>query len=544
MRNYKQAGDIISVIAPYSVTPGAGVLVGAIFGIAVNRAAQGDPVELLREGVVSVVKPSAESWAQGAPIFWNNSTRIFTTGGGSLVGLASDSYAASVTTGGVLLQSSGGTVSFATSLTGGIELSVGGEALKVGAQGYTDRVPAIFGGQRIRGNSGYVTGNSGITTQSFKIEAEAPFSAVRVWYGEKNTSGTMPVIEALVAATETGAFNTVANAVLPIKGGATFNNLATTTHGWRRATFAGANSISPTPNLIANNGASYVVSDWIPCASLPRVDVSGARPMALLRIANTGVGVYTTGNGTMTSYNSARGTAPHREMLVAGTPNDGINTITNIPATAPTGIGWEMYAWLEFMYDVPVRSVVIVGDSTSEASSNAMGTSWALRALREISTPASPISVMNFAGSGHSHAQYLTLLDGALSTGMRPTDVIFQGWSQNGFGGHDKGAEDLIGRDMQYLLKLRDLGIKVWMTNAYGVNGYAGAQEAARLRCLAKIASWAASGLVTLINTDSIVTDYSGGAGILKAEYNSGDNVHANNTAQILMGDALKAVWN
>ena len=125
MRNYKQHGDIISVTAPYAVTPGSGVLVGSLFGVAVNSAAQGGAVEVLREGVVAVAKPSAEVWAQGDPVFWNDSTRVFTTSSGALIGLSTDAYPSLSTSGNVLLQSSGGAVYFTKSVTGGISLLAG-----------------------------------------------------------------------------------------------------------------------------------------------------------------------------------------------------------------------------------------------------------------------------------------------------------------------------------------------------------------------------------------------------------------------------------
>jgi hypothetical protein len=401
------------------------------------------------------------------------------------------------------------------------------------------------GGRRLRGNSGFVTGASGLSTTSYKIEAEGPFVAVRVCYGEKYASGTPPTIEALVAATDTGLIDTATNCFQPVVAGVAYNAIKTTANGWTRVTWDnGATSKVSALAPIANNSAAYMVSDWIPCKSLPRTDVVGGRPMALLKLANTNVAAgFAQGNGNFSAtYNTLRGQLAYREIISNNTANDGVNTLTNVP-TLSTSLGNEKYAWLEFQYDTAVRNVIVIGDSRFEAASSTYNTSWALIGLTELSTQTAPINIENFAGSGHSHTQYLLLLDYILAAGGLYTDVIFQGSSQNGFGPNHLGAEQLLARDMIYLQKLKALGINVWMTTDYGVNGYAGAQEAARLECVAQIKRFGANGLATVIDTDALITDYSGGNGIITAAYNSGDNVHANYAGQRIMADALKSAW-
>lgn len=412
--------------------------------------------------------------------------------------------------------------------------------------GYTGRAPNTMGGQRTAGNALFVTGSSGVSTTHYKQEAEAPFSAVRVWYAEKNPSGTMPIIAAVVAATDTGAIDTVANSLLPVVNGTTYNALATTGYGWKAVTWAGAASVTPIVAPVASYSASHVVSDWIPCRSIPRSDVSGGRPMVVFRLANTeALGGFTQFNG-VSGHPAGRGSPMYREQVSKNTLNDAVGTLTNLPTSAGDTYNYFKYAWLEFLYDAPIRSVVILGDSRSESAYNSYSTSWALAALREISTQNNPISVVNLAGSGHSHARYLALFDSYIAAGGVPTDVIFQGWSQNGFIGTYAGAEALLFRSMQYILKMRNLGIDVWMTTDYGVNGYSGVGEAARMQCVRAIRAWGASGLVHLIDTDAVITDYvvgGDGNGDLKTEYNGGDNVHANMLGQAAMADVLKSVW-
>ena len=59
MRNFIQPGNSITVTAPYAVSSGQGVLVGAIFGIAAYDAALGGTVEVQTEGVFDITKEPA-----------------------------------------------------------------------------------------------------------------------------------------------------------------------------------------------------------------------------------------------------------------------------------------------------------------------------------------------------------------------------------------------------------------------------------------------------------------------------------------------------
>jgi predicted RecA/RadA family phage recombinase len=49
MKNFIQPGDSLTVSAPYAVTSGQGVLVGALFGIAAYDAASSTTVEIQTE---------------------------------------------------------------------------------------------------------------------------------------------------------------------------------------------------------------------------------------------------------------------------------------------------------------------------------------------------------------------------------------------------------------------------------------------------------------------------------------------------------------
>ena len=411
----------------------------------------------------------------------------------------------------------------------------------------------FIGGRKIRATTDYITGGSGITTVHSKIEADAPFSAVRIWYNEKNNSGVAGTFAAIVAATETGALDTVANAYLPIYGGTTYNVLSSSSNqaGWRPVTFAGSANFVPT--LAADSThPTFTCSDWIPCKSIPRTDVAGGNPMIVLRAAQQTVGaVYTeAGNSLQTSYNAQRGIAPwYREYIainVNGTTagTDGISTLANIPGSVTPYATFELSFWVEFLYDTPARNVLIIGDSREASASNPYTTSWALTPLQGLSTQAKPIGVMNAAASGFNLTQFDSVYQSLLAKGMIPTDIVIPGFSQNGFQPNHAGAEYVSGQQLYMTLLAQNINANVWMTTDYGVNGYAGATEAARRECVAQTKLLATNGLVTLLDTDAIITDYSvpNQSSLLPA-YNSGDGVHANAAGQVLMSALITNQW-
>ena len=92
MKNYIQPGKTISLVAPYAVTSGDGLLVGAIFGIASGNAANGESIEVDLVGVFDLKKTASQSWTVGDKVYWDNTTREVTkTGtGNTLIGVAID----------------------------------------------------------------------------------------------------------------------------------------------------------------------------------------------------------------------------------------------------------------------------------------------------------------------------------------------------------------------------------------------------------------------------------------------------------------------
>jgi predicted RecA/RadA family phage recombinase len=110
MKNSIQRGDVLSLVAPYALASGAGFLVGAIFAVASNAAANGELVEGSRTGVYSLAKTSAQAWVTGQRIFWDNVNKRCDTDStvGLLIGAASALAANPSAVGNVVLN---GTIS-------------------------------------------------------------------------------------------------------------------------------------------------------------------------------------------------------------------------------------------------------------------------------------------------------------------------------------------------------------------------------------------------------------------------------------------------
>ncbi len=71
MKNYVQDGKAIEVTAPGTVTAGSVVLIGSLYGVAVDAAASAAPVVIVTEGVFSL--PANASVAAGDSVEWDGS---------------------------------------------------------------------------------------------------------------------------------------------------------------------------------------------------------------------------------------------------------------------------------------------------------------------------------------------------------------------------------------------------------------------------------------------------------------------------------------
>lgn len=108
MNNYIGPGNSVTVVMPYAVNAGSGVLKGGLFGVAVNTYASGGTGQLVTAGVfTSLVKASGtgEAWSAGDRLYWDDTNKRLTKNstGNFAVGVALDAVGTAVTTAGQVL---------------------------------------------------------------------------------------------------------------------------------------------------------------------------------------------------------------------------------------------------------------------------------------------------------------------------------------------------------------------------------------------------------------------------------------------------------
>jgi predicted RecA/RadA family phage recombinase len=95
MKNCVQPGNTLTLTAPYAVTSGDGLLVGAIFGVAAGDAASGATVEAALTGVFDLTKIGSQAWTVGAKVYWDDTNKRCTTVAtdNTLIGVAVEAVA-------------------------------------------------------------------------------------------------------------------------------------------------------------------------------------------------------------------------------------------------------------------------------------------------------------------------------------------------------------------------------------------------------------------------------------------------------------------
>lgn len=108
MNNYIGPGNAVTVVMPYAVNAGSGVLKGSLFGVAQNTYASGATGVMVTEGIFTqLVKASGtgEAWSVGDKLYWNDTDKNLVKASGtgntaSAVAIALEAVGTAVTTAG------------------------------------------------------------------------------------------------------------------------------------------------------------------------------------------------------------------------------------------------------------------------------------------------------------------------------------------------------------------------------------------------------------------------------------------------------------
>ena len=79
-QNFVQKGEVIPFTVPASTTiaSGDGVVVGAMFGVALNPGVAADQIQVALEGVFTLAKGSG-AISVGAKVYWDAANKVITT---------------------------------------------------------------------------------------------------------------------------------------------------------------------------------------------------------------------------------------------------------------------------------------------------------------------------------------------------------------------------------------------------------------------------------------------------------------------------------
>lgn len=90
MKNYVMTGDTVTFTAAADTASGAGVLIGALFGVACGDVANGAEGEMQTVGVFDLPKAASQAWTVGVRVYWDNTNKVCTTtaSGNTLIGCA------------------------------------------------------------------------------------------------------------------------------------------------------------------------------------------------------------------------------------------------------------------------------------------------------------------------------------------------------------------------------------------------------------------------------------------------------------------------
>jgi predicted RecA/RadA family phage recombinase len=72
VKNLTRDERVLELVAPHAVAGGGGMKIGAIFGVAVVGASQGVTVEVATAGIHDLPKVTAQAWAVGEAVFWDD----------------------------------------------------------------------------------------------------------------------------------------------------------------------------------------------------------------------------------------------------------------------------------------------------------------------------------------------------------------------------------------------------------------------------------------------------------------------------------------
>lgn len=421
-----------------------------------------------------------------------------------------------------------------------------------GANGRTKKfqVSSIKGAQKWFGNTiGGLTfgtlpanGSAYRATSGLLMVAEGPFYALQLVVVNQ-VNNPITGLRAIAGVTESIDTSVANNRCKPVIGGVAYGAMAPagSINGFYPLTWGG----QATPTIPASvTSAQFAVSDICAMNSVPRADVPGALPAAVIRIDQ----IPATGGNysfVLTAAGMRTPNAANRGRVVQ-TFNTGADAVTN-PNVNLNLSGDTPLIFPIFHYAAPSLTVAVCGDSTEQNDSlvTDVFTSWGYRGCADASSPKRPVNYLNMGASSKGAAEYWARLQELVAAGVTIDTLVISPASVND--GYTIGTitrlfSDAKSRAMEIVRFCRANGINnlIWIP-LLPFNSNTSAQDAVRL----EFNNW----LTTIPNTTTLSFPGLGNGAnperwVSAMNFNN-DGIHPSELAiETVMAPALTAALN
>jgi hypothetical protein len=301
-----------------------------------------------------------------------------------------------------------------------------------------------------------------------------------------------------------------------------------------------------TPNVVPPE----IVSGWLNPYAIDRDD-GGSGWILMLRVyqdgANIGSRMTFTGTGGVFDFNKFNG-----RVGMSATNGDFVKT----SATFNDNGSAAPLFWLEVDYESPVKTLAIVGDSIMQGANSAPQTNSAcygaaVIALQSLNSEGGNWQIFNGGWSGATTAGnggqladtlngYLGQFQSYVQNGALPSIAACCPWSVNNLNPYSVSGNQYMRQSLGVFMAIcKKYGIVPALVTPAPRNGLTESEEAARRAVCQYIKEYCATYSVTLIDRDSVYTNYNLTTGGYKLPEWCLDNIHPTEAGHI----AESAKW-
>jgi len=257
----------------------------------------------------------------------------------------------------------------------------------------------------------------------------------------------------------------------------------------------------------ANAVASEVVSDWIPCSSVPRDD-GGLGRILIVRTYDPSAGNTTCnrsgGNGASAADLNAYG--------LAASYGSSDRTFATWGSYSQAGASLAPAISLELLSLSGAVSVASFGDSTISGQNSAVynASGLVLAAMRTLSD-SMPIVAWNGGEASMNSTTFTTFSETAISSGITLPNVAgLCPWSTNDSDKYTQaGVNRVAGNALRFLHACRTKNIYPLLVTPCPVNSISAAEEGFRRQVVSQLIHIAQQHNAGIVDRDAIYTDYS-----------------------------------